>query len=284
MTPHHNADPDPLAMRSPRRLRPAKPTTTAPRGGVGRWAWGGAVLGALCTTLVFAPARWLAQALEEATAGHVLLTQPRGTVWNGSASLALSGGERSQDLALLPGRVSWRLRTTWRGLELALNADCCTAAPLQGVLTPGWGRLTATLADSRSQWPAGLLVGLGTPWNTVQAQGLLQLHTTALQAEWAAGRLRLGGQARLQAQDVSSRLSTLHPMGSYELVLTGGDTPELTLSTLQGSLKLQGQGRWVGQRLHFEGTAEAAPDREAALSNLLNIIGRRSGARSLITL
>ena len=57
----------------------------------------------------------------------------------------------------------------------------------------------------------------------------------------------------------------------------------LTLSTLAGDLQLSGTGQWVGQRLRFTGEASAAPEREAALSNLLNIIGRRSGARSLIT-
>ena len=35
--------------------------------------------------------------------------------------------------------------------------------------------------------------------------------------------------------------------------------------------------------VRFAGEASAAPEREAALSNLLNIIGRRNGARSIIT-
>ena len=38
-----------------------------------------------------------------------------------------------------------------------------------------------------------------------------------------------------------------------------------------------------GHCAHFTGEASAAPDREAALSNLLNIIGRRQGVRSIIT-
>ena len=42
--------------------------------------------------------------------------------------------------------------------------------------------------------------------------------------------------------------------------------------------------KWVGGRLRFRGEASAAPEREAALVNLLNIIGRRSGARSLIAI
>ena len=64
----------------------------------------------------------------------------------------------------------------------------------------------------------------------------------------------------------------------------GTPTPGLELSTLQGPLLLSGQGQWVGQRLRFTGEARATPEREAALSNLLNIIGRRNGARSVISI
>ena len=56
------------------------------------------------------------------------------------------------------------------------------------------------------------------------------------------------------------------------------------LSTIEGSMQLSGTGHWVGSRLRFEGVASAAPEHEAALANLLNIIGRRNGARSIITL
>jgi general secretion pathway protein N len=38
----------------------------------------------------------------------------------------------------------------------------------------------------------------------------------------------------------------------------------------------------VGAKLRFEGLASAAPERLDALSNLLNIIGRRDGARAII--
>ena len=147
----------------------------------------------------------------------------------------------------------------------------------------GWSGVQLTVADGQSQWPAALLAGLGTPWNTLQPQGQLALHTQALTVNWAAGRMVLGGQAEVQARAMSSRLSTLRPMGSYRLVLQGGDVPTLTLSTLDGHLQLSGTGQWVGQRLRFAGEASASPEREAALSNLLNIIGRRSGARSIIT-
>jgi len=71
-------------------------------------------------------------------------------------------------------------------------------------------------------------------------------------------------------------------MGSYRLRLDGGSPAVLRLSTLEGSLQLNGSGQWIGSRLRFEGVASAAPDRLDALSNLLNILGRREGARSII--
>jgi general secretion pathway protein N len=66
--------------------------------------------------------------------------------------------------------------------------------------------------------------------------------------------------------------------------LQGGPQSTLRLETLDGSLQLTGSGQWVGSRLRFRGEAAAAPEREAALANLLNIIGRRSGPRSIISI
>ena len=118
----------------------------------------------------------------------------------------------------------------------------------------------------------------------MQAQGQLGLTTQGLEVQWAAGRALITGQARLDALHMSSRLSTLQPMGSYRITFTGGPTPAIQLATLEGALQLSGSGQWVGARLHFSGEASATPEREAALANLLNIIGRRTGARSIISL
>jgi general secretion pathway protein N len=100
--------------------------------------------------------------------------------------------------------------------------------------------------------------------------------------EWVQGRVNVSGRVQIDANQMSSRLSTLQPMGSYRLTLQGGATSTLQLETLEGSLQLSGQGQWLGQSLRFEGLASAAPDRIDALANLLNIIGQRDGARSII--
>jgi general secretion pathway protein N len=256
---------------------------TRPRG-AWSWALAGAALGLLGALLLFAPARWLASSIERAAQGRLLLAEPRGTVWTGSAELILAGGEGSKDAAALPSRVEWRIRPRWNGVLAQLDSACCTESPVLLRVKPTWGGAHVEVADTRSRWPAAVLAGLGTPWNTLQLDGELLLASQGLSVEWSAGRLAVAGRAELTAQRMSSRLSTLRPMGSYRITLTGGETPALQVQTLDGSLQLAGSGQWVGSRLHFSGVATAAPEREAALANLLNIIGRRSGARSIITI
>ena len=257
------------------RNRPTRPR---------RWAVAGAVTGLLGAWLWFLPASRLATWVADQSGQHLQLAQARGSLWNGSANLVLTGGIGSRDATALPGWVHWQIQPHWTGLQVSLSADCCTTQPLQMHLSwhLGGGRLR--IDDNQSQWPAAWLTGLGTPWNTVEAKGQLALSSQGLSVEWADGRLAVSGQAQLLAQHISSRLSTLQPMGSYRITLTGGSVPSLALDTIEGSLQLKGAGHWVGSRLHFEGVASAAPDREAALANLLNIIGRRSGATSIISL
>lgn len=241
-------------------------------------------MGVIGTTVLVAPASWLSAALQKASGGQVQLTGARGSVWHGSARLVLSGGQGSTDAVALPGQFSWDIRPLWTGIAIQIKADCCTPQPiaLQARAT-GWSSVRVIVEDHVSQWPASLLTGLGTPWNTVQAQGQLIATTQNLGLEWASQQMALSGLVQLDAVNMSSRLSTLSPMGSYRFTLNGGPSPSLNLSTLDGALQLTGQGQWIAQRLRFSGVATAAPDRVEALSNLLNILGRRDGARSIIT-
>jgi general secretion pathway protein N len=253
----------------------------------------GFVFGVFLAVLVFAPARWVGLGLDVATGGRVILTQAQGFWWQGEAGLELAGGAGAQDKAALPGKLAWRLRPTFTGLRLMLQADCCTTVPWEVLVRPRWldsWAVEVQLTPHQSQWPASLLVGLGTPWNTLQLQSGVHLQTSGLRLLLHRGRIKTDGQMVLELRDASSRLSTVQPMGTYRLVWQGaglerssdsaGDT--LSLSTLQGALQLRGQGQWLAGRLRFSGEAQATPGREDALSNLMNILGRRQGARTLI--
>lgn len=252
-----------------------------------RWAAAGATAGVLAAMLGFAPARWAATWIQQATGGQVMLRSATGTIWQGSAQLTLAGGADSSATVALPGRLSWNLSPSWNGLTVQANAQCCMDTPVLASIRPGWGKWTLAVADHRSNWPTGLLAGLGTPWNTVQAEGQMVFSLQALSLEWlgwSGSRMTMSGRMQIDALDVTSRLSTIKPMGSYRLSVDGGGVNSMQLDTLQGSLLLTGSGKWVGGRLRFEGEARASPERQDALNNLLNIIGRRDGMRSIIKL
>jgi len=268
-------------LNRPAALPGARPGSAAPW----RWALAGLLLGWLASLVVFAPAAWATTWVQHLSGARVLLEDARGTLWQGSARLSLSGGPGSLERAQLPGRLHWQLQAGRSGLGLQLRADCCLAQHWRWQLRPRWGGVSLALSDQPSHWPAHLLQGLGTPWNTLQLQGQLALRTEGAQVDWVGGRLRWHGRAELDALDLSSRLSTLQPLGSYRLTLSAGQSgPELLLSTLTGSLQLSGQGQWVGQRLRFRGQASASAQTQDALGNLLNLIGRRNGALSIINL
>lgn len=57
------------------------------------WSWAvvGAVMGGLTALLIHLPAQWLAQALLKATLGQVQLQEVKGSVWQGSGKLVLTG-------------------------------------------------------------------------------------------------------------------------------------------------------------------------------------------------
>jgi general secretion pathway protein N len=151
-------------------------------------------------------------------------------------------------------------------------------------ISAGWQRAHARIDQFALNLPAQWLAGLGAPWNTLDPRGQLSLSAASLQIDWAAGRMALQGNAQMDLLDMSSRLSTLSPLGDYRLQLAGGDVPSINLQTLQGALQLSGSGQVVGSRIRFSGEASAAQGSEAALANVLNIIGRRQGAKSLISL
>ena len=255
-----------------------------------RMAWLGAGVGLLVALTLFAPARWLADAVTRATAGQVQVVNARGTVWQGRADLLFTGGDGSRTQTALPQGVAWRLRPTLAAgmpaMAVALSAPCCTSIPLSATVVPRWGGVQVALAAFTSRWPAELLSGLGTPWNTLRMEGRLALQSDGLDLRVDRGRANLQGVLMVDALDIASRLSTLRPLGSYRLEMRAaadGNTATLNLSTLRGDLLLQGSGQWVGGRLRFRGEAQAAAGREVALTNLLNIMGRRDGPRSVFT-
>ena len=260
------------------------------------WAVAGAAVGAVAAVLSLTPAAWLAAAVASATEERLLLADARGTVWSGSAVAVLTGGAGSQDASALPGRLQWRLGFEGGALALRASHACCLNGEQRLRWLPGWNRSRVELQPAPGpagqpgvvgQWPAAWLVGLGTPWNTLQPSGAIRLASPGLAVEWVQGRVIFNGLAEIELDAIASRISTLDELGSYKLVLEGGaesGEASLQLSTQRGALQLSGSGQWAASQLRFRGQASAAAGSEAVLNNLLNIIGRRQGALSVISI
>ena len=257
-----------------------------------RWAVAGLLVGALVSLVAFAPAAWLARAVAGATGQRLLMSDARGTIWAGSAVQVLTGGPESRDASALPGRLDWTLGLSGMALELKARQECCLNGTVAVRFSPGLGRMSFKLMPSpgwTGQWPTAWLGGLGTPWNTLQLSGALRLTSPAgLTIESVQGRWRVDGSAELDVLGVSSRDTTVDPLGNYKLLLSGSaaqsGVAQLNLSTIDGALQLSGDGTWGPGGVRFRGEARAGAADEAALTNLLNIIGRREGARSVISI
>ena len=286
-----------------------------------KWSIAGALMGACFALITQAPATWLANVISNASQHRFILQNAQGTVWRGSAIALLADGNQhatvtrqspSQPLLQaypsgkpssntssispntigmpLPSRLSWDFSSGFdTGLmrlvvRAQIKSECCTPEPLQLAASIGWQGIRIDVANQQSQWPAHWLIGLGSPWNTVQPEGSMQLRTENLVWQSNMGTPQIQGLAELTLSQLATPLSTLRPLGTYRLRVQGGDTMALTLATIEGGLQLSGNGQWANGRLRFKGEARAQPAFEAALSNLLNILGQRQGAISIMEL
>lgn len=230
------------------------------------------VLTAAITVVVRAPAAWLGDWLEGYT--RVRLLDARGTVWHGSALLGFSDG---RETTLVPGRVEWRIEGLAPGAVSASLAHAWLTAPLHLSLA----RDGVSFAKGSARVPAGVLASAGAPFNTLRPGGTLEASWTDTTLRGAA----LSGDVQIDWRDAKSALSTVAPIGSYRLRVTGrGDGPALELVTLAGPLQMQGRGKIEGSRIRFNGTAGADAGMRPALNGLLGVLGMRSGDKVLLAI
>lgn len=248
-------------------------------------AWVACVLfGALITMAIKWPAHWLGRYIEHATDHRLLWHSVSGSLWQGQANLALSSPPSSEPPLRLPG--IWRWKATWQWQQgPVLQVHIVNSEILQNPLIWRWRpfHLSQPWSLSSSQWrfQAGWLQALGAPWNTLDIHATLRLQTTEWQGQlnWRGARATQG-QAKLQIDELSSALVPLRPLGNYHVAMSLEGRPHFVLSTESGSLKLQGQGNWEGQRLRFQGWARAEEAQLSLLQPLLGALGQRQGQQA----
>jgi general secretion pathway protein N len=235
------------------------------------WLILAAALAATLTAVARAPAAWVGDWLQ--SQGRLRLIDARGTLWNGTAMLALSDGRQ---MTLLPGRVAWRIELA-SGRLAARFAHPWLAAPLSLSL----GADGVALKAGNAELPAAALTALGAPFNTARPGGVLELRWSDLDLRGGA----FAGELQIDWRAAQSALSTVAPLGDYRLRVSGtGDGARLRLDTLSGPLRLEGNGSLKAGRVRFNGIASAEPEMRAALNGLLGVLGPRSGDNALLSL
>src|SRR5262249_47500227 len=77
------------------------------------------------------------------------------------------------------------------------------------------------------------------------------------------------GRLTVSLADMSSRVSMVKPLGTYQVVVQAqGASSTLDLTTQKGPLMLDGHGTFSRASASFQGTASAAPDQLGGLVNL----------------
>lgn len=223
------------------------------------------------TLIALAPAAWITPQFAKATGGRINLVDPAGSLWRGSATLLLAPGHDREDSTLLPGRIEWRT-AFWPLLTGRLHMRMQHSDAMPGPVTLNATRTGATLSSGSIAVPAGLLAGLGAPFNTLDLQGDVRLSWTDMRVL----NQQAYGQLTVVLTDMASRVSRVKPLGSYRVVFVAqGPSATLDLVTLGGPLLLDGHGDLQGGRFMFRGTARSTPEARDNLAGLLNLLGRR---------
>ena len=242
------------------------------------------VLGMVLAVVIWLPASVTTGLVAKITEGRLDFRHARGTVWAGSTELALVSPGGVNDRTPIPGRVYWRW--LWQGWipELIVNADCCFSKPLTFRVTLGREQ-QLSISDVKMMFPLTLLEGLGAPFNTLKPSGDLQVNTRAVKLTLADRTMKVSGEVEFEIGSLSSVLSQVKPIGTYTVNARGqGDRVSFSLSTRSGALQLSGSGELKQKKFRFNAEARSSPGYELAMSNLLNVIGRRSGNRSIISM
>jgi general secretion pathway protein N len=200
-----------------------------------------------------------------------------GTLWKGNARATL----RTPQGPIQIDRVEWRFHPSRLiAARLAFDVD----ATAKGIdaharLERGIGTTELRNLEARGEAAAlSLFAPLAATW---QPEGPITVTSPAL--AWDGVELR--GEGRAEWRGAALALSQVRPLGSYRAELKGaGGAAKLTLTTLEGPLRLAGDGTLTREgRLAFSGEARGEGAAAQALEPLLDLIGprRADGTRAL---
>jgi general secretion pathway protein N len=232
--------------------------------------WTGYAALALVFLLLFLvyqiPANWLATAAARMSEGVVRIQAPIGTIWSGQGELHV-GAPASTPQHL--GTLRWRLNPLWllaarAQLSLDLSGAAVNATALARVSPRKY-----LVRNLKASFPVHLVSLAYAPAAFFEPTGTMDVRADDLELS-AKG---LTGLTEATWRGAGGRF-TEGALGDYRFELKGnGEVANLSLSTLSGRLRLDGQGKWeiAGDgNLQFAGNATPT---DPALEPLLKPVG-----------
>ena len=239
--------------------------------------WSVLIIGGLVIVLFTLPVRWVSGLLHAKTACRVVMVEPSGSVWQGSAALGFAErriGAKNQNDCQAPMALTERL--TWRTQCDIRTLQCLTTVTYPALEKPmqiQWRPSGMVIRANQVTLPANFLEAIGNPWKTLRPRGQLFARWTDIQMGDA-----VSGIIRIIITNMASPISAISPLGSYQILGNIGSTAnQWVLESTNGPLLLKGQGQWTPQGLQFSGEASSAPEVGDALQGLLALLGRKEG-------
>ena len=208
--------------------------------------------------------------LRDASDGRLRLAEARGTLWSGSGQIEIrdTGGRTGVASSLawrvVPGSLLRGHLVCEVGLERASARFPVTISPSR-----------IELANADISLPAAAL-GLGVPrLAPLGLTGDVLIHVASL----SIARDGMQGNATLRWRAAGSILSPVSPLGDYEIRLdSDGMTVHALLRTIEGPLRLDGNGSWTrGASPAFLAMASVPPQHQQQLAPLLRLIAVERG-------
>lgn len=218
--------------------------------------------------LITAPASLLDQTIHRLSDGRLSLANSHGTIWHGGGAPVLHTG---QNVTIPLHSLNWEIKPQAL-LRGQLNAyveweNPGSAAPMELTLD----RESFILKNVLLPLPAQVIGELSPFLKPAQFSGNLRIESKQL----TLSGNHLQGNATARWDQAGSALSSVHPLGNYQLdIVTAHDSLHATLVTQTGALLLDGQGSWSpAQGFHFNGTARATEAAQPTLTELLHHLG-----------